>query len=379
MIPKINSKIKILLVGGGTGGHFYPLISIAESLSETTQNPDLYYAGPKKYDGDELDANNIKYLYIPAGKRRKYFSIFNFFDFFKTILGLFVAVIQLFIIYPDVVMSKGGYTSVPVTLAAGFLRIPIIIHESDSIFGSANRFAGRFAKHIITAYDIASINKSLDNKIINLGIPIRKALQTTVSRTAIEELEVDPNRPIVLVLGGSQGAERLNDSILATLDELLSKYTVIHQTGERNLESSVLSSEKLIPDSKIRKYYHPIGLLDAKKLNDAYHLSSVVICRAGSTTLYEIALHKKPAIVIPIPEEISRDQRSNAYEAARNGWVVVVEEKNLSDDILASEVKRIVQNPEIYDNMVAGTSTFIRQGSSKKIADLILKTAEEHL
>jgi len=378
MISETKSRKKILLVGGGTGGHFYPLISIAESLNATIQNLDLYYAGPKKYDPTGLDENNIKYLYVPAGKRRKYFSLLNFFDLFKTAFGLFIAIIRLFLIYPDVVMSKGGYTSIPVILAARLLRIPIIIHESDSIFGSANRFAGKFAKHIITAYDTASISETLDSKIINLGIPIRKALRATVSADAINKLGIDPDRPIVLVLGGSQGAERLNDSILVTLDELLIKYTVIHQTGEKNLETAILSSEKTITDPEIRKYYHPVASLNSKKLNDAYHLSSVVITRAGSTTLFEIALHEKPAIIVPIPEEISHDQRSNAYEIARKGCAVVIEEKNLSDDILASEVERIVQNPEIYDNMVAGTKTFARQDTADKIADLIFQITEKH-
>ena len=371
-------KIRILLVGGGTGGHFFPLISLAETLNTLPERPRLYYAGPSAYDKTLLQEQSVKFIKIPAGKHRKYFSMLNLFDFFKTLFGLKVALFKLFSIYPDVVVSKGGFTSVPVVLAAMLLRIPIVIHESDSVFGSANRLGSRFATLIITAYDSALLDERRNAKIQKLGIPIRHALLAPPSEDAISSLGIDQNRPVVLILGGSQGAERINNQIFSSLDDLLSAYTVIHQTGENNYDLSVRTAEKLIPDPEIRKYYHAIPFLDAKTLNNAYHLASVVISRAGSTAMYEIALHNKPAIIIPIPESISHDQRTNAYENARHGGAVVLEEENLKEGLLIAEIERIVQNQDIYESMVAGAKTFANPNAAEKISTLVLKVAKEH-
>jgi len=126
-------SMRILFVGGGTGGHFYPLIAVAEVLVNNEKHPELYYMGPSPYKPELLAEHNIRYVSCPAGKMRLYFSIQNFFDLFRNFFGLFVAIWKLYLIYPDVVFSKGGYTSVPVLLAARFLRIPVVIHESDSI------------------------------------------------------------------------------------------------------------------------------------------------------------------------------------------------------------------------------------------------------
>lgn len=379
MSSEIKSKIKILLVGGGTGGHFYPLISIAETLNLESVRPSLYYAGPTKYDANLLEENNIKFVHIPAGKRRHYFSLLNFFDFFKTLYGIGLSLIKLLVIYPDVVFSKGGYTSVPVIFAAAFLRIPIIVHESDSVFGSANRFGSRFAKHIITSYENVLLDKKRNAKIINLGIPIRKILLGAPSKDSVSSLGIDPDRPVVLILGGSQGAERINQQIFASLDDLLKKYTIIHQTGAENYDMSIQTAEKLIPDVELRKHYHAAPFLDAKRLNDVYHIASVVVSRAGSTAMYEIALHKKPAIIIPIPESISHDQRTNAYANARLGGAVVIEEENLKENILISEIDRIVQNTDIYESMVAATDLFAKRDASERISELINNLAQEHI
>ncbi len=369
--------IRILLVGGGTGGHFYPLISIAEALNAGSIKPQLFYAGPDRYDADILALENITFIYIPAGKRRRYASIRNFFDLFKTAFGTFLAVIKLYVLYPDVVMSKGGYTSVPVVLAAGFLRIPIVVHESDAVMGSANALASKFAHDVVVTYpETQSVHTRAPIHI--LGIPVRKTLLKNSSHDATEKLAVDPNRPVILVLGGSQGAERVNELILDSLDELLVDLTVIHQTGKQNIELCKLASENLIPDIHMRKHYHPVAFLDASTLNDAYHLAKIVISRAGSNSIYEIALHGKPAILIPIPEEISHDQRTNAYAYARAGGASVMEERNLTDSLLRAEIDRIMQNSDIYTRMVQSAQMFAKRDAAENIGTLLTSVAMKH-
>ncbi len=373
-----NKKLRILLVGGGTGGHFYPLIGIAEALRHAHIETGLYYAGPDRYDANALSNLAIEYVSVSAGKQRRYTSIRNFFDVFKTFFGLLSALIKLYILYPDVIMSKGGYTSVPVVLAGAFLRIPIVVHESDAVIGRANALAGRFARNVIVAYDEVSVPPSVSAPLIKLGTPVRTALLQNPSANAIAELRVDPNRPIILILGGSQGAERINSLILDSLDELLVDFTIIHQTGTQNFELCKLAAENFIPDEERRQHYHPYPFLEGVILNDAYHLAHIVISRAGSNSIYEIALHGKPSILIPIPESISHDQRSNAYAYARSGGATVMEETNLRDTLLRAEIDRIMQNEELYMTMSKSAQAFANRDSANQIARLLIETAQNH-
>lgn len=371
------SHIRVLLVGGGTGGHFYPLISIAEALNKTPERPELYYAGPDPYDAEALKAEGVTYVRTLGGKTRRYRSFLNFLDPFKTFFGFFVALVKLYFLYPDVVVSKGGYTSVPVVLAAAFLRIPIIVHESDSVMGRANKLGSRFARHTIVSY--AEAESLLKGKsVLRFGIPIRSALLAPKTGNENATLNVDPNRPVIFVVGGSQGAERINALILDSLDELLTTFTVIHQTGEGNFELVKQSAETLIKNQDLKQYYLPTPFLDAGMLNDVYHLAHLVISRAGSTSIYEIALHGKPSILIPIPEDISHDQRSNAYAYARTGAASVLEEKNLNDSLLQAEIDRIMQNADLYNTMAQAATTFPVRESAEKIANLTTQVAREH-
>ena len=207
---------------------------------------------------------------------------------------------------------------------------------------------------------------------------MRSALTLPPTRDAIEHLGIDPDRPVVLILGGSQGAERVNNLILDSLDELLRDFTVIHQTGSSHHALCVQTADNLIKDENLRKHYHPFALLDARTLNDAYHIGSIVIARAGSGSIHEIALHAKPSILIPIPEEISHDQRTNAYTYARTGAAVVLEEENLTDGLLRAEIDRIMLDQATYTSMIDAARAFARPNASENIANLLMGIAYEH-
>ena len=375
-MEKSDSKIRILFVGGGSGGHFYPLMAIAEALRTQGFDADLYFAGPERYDADALTALGIRYVYVSAGKKRRYKSFLNFLDTFKIFFGTLLAIVRLYILYPDVIMSKGSYTSVPVVLAAGFLRIPIVIHESDAVMGDANKFGKRFAEHVVVTYDelLTIAHKSVHK----LGIPTRTVLLQGPTTQAISRFNLDPNRPVIFVIGGSQGAERINELILETLDELLVDFSVIHQTGKQNFELCKATAESLFQGSELLKNYHPFPFLTGEEMNDAYHLASVVVSRAGSTSIYEIALHAKPSILIPIPEEISHDQRTNAYAYARIGGGSVMEEENLTDGLLRAEIDRIMQDTALYERMSASAQSFAKTDSAERVADLLTEIARAH-
>ena len=366
---------------GAAGGHFYPLIAISQSLlakgAERHSLTELYYMGPDPYDAGALESLGIKFVHFPAGKRRRYRSILNFIDLFKVLWGTFVALFKLLIIYPDVVMSKGGYTSVPVTLAARFLRIPIVIHESDVNVGRANKLNARAARYVAISYS-ETAKYFEPEKTALTGIPVRNVLLAPQTGDPASILGLDPSLPTLLVLGGSLGAERVNNLILESLDELLPHYSIVHQTGRDLFAAASESAKTLIPDTNLLQRYHPIAFMDPQMLNTAYHAASVVISRSGSTTIFENGIHGKPSILIPIPEEISHDQRTNAYAYARKGAAIVMEEGNLQDGLLTAEIARIMKDQSLYKEMADAARAFAPRDAAAKVADILIRIGDEH-
>lgn len=368
--------MKIGFVGGGTGGHFYPLIAVAHELKNSGYQAELYYFGPSPYDKDLLEELNIDYIYCPAGKLRRYFSIQNFIDLFRNFFGVFIAAWKLYVIYPDVIFSKGGYTSIPILAAARFLRIPVVIHESDAVVGRANKMAIKQAQFIAIAYDDAA-QFFPKEKTALVGIPMRPEI-TIVPPNPHEHLGIPSDKPLIYITGGSTGAERLNNLILQSLNQLLPNYRIFHQTGQSNINEFRLSAQALLGDSPLKDSYYLEGMVDASTVAALMSAATLIITRAGSTTLFEIAYHGKPSIVIPIPEDISRDQRSNAYAYARSGAATVIEEHNLTPNLLVQEISTIINDPERYTKMSQAAKNMYIEGAAGKIANILISIGIEH-
>ncbi|MFA6278908.1 MAG: UDP-N-acetylglucosamine--N-acetylmuramyl-(pentapeptide) pyrophosphoryl-undecaprenol N-acetylglucosamine transferase [Candidatus Paceibacterota bacterium] len=375
----------IAFTGGGTGGHFYPIIAIAEALKDLVREdrliePKLYYLAPGAFDEKALFDNGITFIRIPAGKLRRYWSFKNVADFFVTLVGTIHAIGTLFRLYPDVVVGKGGYGSVPTILAARILGIPVIIHESDSKPGRASLLAAKFAKKIAISFESAAeyFPKNVQSKIARTGIPIRKALMRVEPEGAGDYFGLEVGVPTVLILGGSQGSVRINESILSALPALVSFANIIHQTGQANLKSVEAIAHVELGKSPHADRYHPINYLSEIFLQRAAGIADVVVSRAGANSIAEIGLWKKPSIIIPIPESVSHDQRSNAYAYARTGAAIVIEEENLSPNILASEIKRIINDPELGKRMIAGAAGFTDPDAARILAREVLTIALSH-
>lgn len=372
--------MRIVFVGSGTGGHFYPLMAIAEALrandAQSGTNADLYFIGPEPYDADALAAQRITYVYCPAGKRRVYRSFRNVIDLFKTAYGILVAFVKLLWLYPDAVMSKGGYTSVPVILAAWLLRIPIILHESDAVAGRANLFAARFATYIGIAHADAAEFFAKD-KVALIGMPIRRSFFET-SQDPYGVLGIPSDRPVLFVTGGSLGAERLNELVLTSLDELLPYYTLVHQAGAAHAERVAQTASSLVADPSLQARYFVLGRMTAEQMSAAQDAAALIVSRAGSGSIFEIALKGKPSILIPIPEDVSRDQRANAYAYARTGAATVMEERNLSDDLLVSEIRRILGDTAAYQSMQTAARNFTRADAADTLAGVLTNIAASH-
>ena len=379
--------MKILLTGGGTGGHFYPIIAIAHELNEIAKEnrllrPDMYYASTTSYNNSLLYDNNISFVGVMSGKIRRQMSvqniILNFLDLFKIGMGMILAVWKLFVIYPDVVFGKGGYASFPALFAAKLLRIPVIIHESDSLPGKVNRWAGKFAVKIATSYPEAS-SFFPKEKTAYTGNPIRKEIEGPFTRSndTYEILHLNPKLKTILILGGSQGAKFINEVVMDALPELVLKYQIIHQTGAKHIKVIKETRDVVLLNNPNKDRYKPFDYLNSFNMRMAAGVTDLVISRAGST-VFEIASWGKASIIIPIPEATSHDQKSNAYSYARTGAAEVIEEHNLVSHVFVSEINRIMDNDEEREKMAQFALAFSRKDAARLIAQEIMVTAIEH-
>lgn len=381
--------MKIVFVGGGTGGHFYPLISVAEEVEVFAREnqlikPSMYYLGPSKYDEVALYDAGVKYVYCPAGKLRLTRDILsrvqNVFSGIAMIFGIIQATVILFTIFPDVIFSKGGYASFPVLWAARLLRIPVVIHDSDAVLGRVSLWSSSFAKIIGLAYpsSIDKLSSSARDKAALVGVPIRKELRFNPLSDAASALALKNDLPVILVLGGSSGAKYVNEAILDALPKLLEKFQVIHQTGKKHFAEINSITTSIFRDTKALENYYPVDFLSAYHLRAALSVSVVVISRAGSTTLFEIAEWGKPSIIIPIPQDVSRDQIKNAYSFARETGASVIEQENLTPNLLLSQINNILSNEEGYRELSERAKSFGSQDASKKIARQLVEILKSH-
>lgn len=377
--------MKIMFTGGGTGGHFYPIIAVAEEVNrlideEKIVGAKLYYMSDSPYDKVALFENGISFESVPAGKSRLYSSVKNITDSFKIATGCLVALMKMFFIYPDVVFSKGGYASFPALFAARMLLIPVIIHDSDSIPGRVTLWSSKFANKIAISYDDAAryFPENVQSKIALTGQPIRKELLKTEPEGAFEYLRLDPSIPTIFILGGSQGAQNINNVILDTLPSLLEQYQIIHQVGSalvKDIESRLPTV--LEKAEKYKERYTYFGTLSPLAMKMAAGASTIIISRAGSS-IFEIANWGIPSIIVPIPETISRDQHKNAFAYARASACVVIEESNFTPNIILTEIQKLVQNKDLREKMVKHAQTFAKRDASTKIARAILDIALSH-
>jgi len=314
--------MRIVLTGGGTGGHICPLAAVASQLrlNEQDKNIELLWLG-EAGGREELAAKrlNIKFTGLLCGKVRRYFSIRNLFDLIKLPLGFMQAFLILAKFKPRVVFSKGGYVSWPVSLAASLMGIKVVLHESDMVMGLTNKILARFASKVLLGWPIKE-NLDIKGEIKVVGNPIRSEVLTADRATALNFFKLAGKSPVVLVLGGSQGASEINKFISANLGELLSVCRIIHLTGKNKKEI------------ESRDGYYVAEELSASDLALAYVLADLIISRAGANTLAEIAAWAKPTVLLPLASSANNHQLANAeYFASQQAAVIC--EPGIADNL----------------------------------------------
>jgi UDP-N-acetylglucosamine--N-acetylmuramyl-(pentapeptide) pyrophosphoryl-undecaprenol N-acetylglucosamine transferase len=374
--------MKILFTGGGSGGHFYPIIAVAEAISDVVRDrkllePQLYYAAPEPYDMEMLIAQGITFVPTSAGKVRRYFSPLNIIDFFKTGWGVIRSILRIFFLYPDVVFGTGGGASFPTLVAARLFRIPVVIYATDIEPSRVNRWAGKFAEKIAVSFEEAAHYFPKD-KVAYTGNPIRKAALIPLREGAYEFLKLKRELPTILVIGGSQGAIALNEVVLAGLPQLVEKYQIIHQTGNANIVEVEGRSKIALQNSAYPERYKVYGYLNDLAMRMAAGVAALVITRAGAGSIFETAAWGLPSIMVPIPEDVSHDQTKNAFAYARTGAAIVIEQNNLTPGLLVEEVSRILGKPELVHSMSEAARKFGRPDAAKTIANALLDISLSH-
>ena len=377
------SEIRILLTGGGTGGHIYPLVAVAQKLQGTK----LHYFGDPGLFHNYLESNGIIVHKIVSSKFRRYFSLLNFLDFFKFGFGIFQSLWKIFWIMPNVTFSKGGPGSLAVILVCKFYKIPIIIHESDSIPGLTNLISAKYASKIELAFAETKeyFEKTAAKAEINVvGQPVREELLAEDDSTAAKKsFGFHPEKPVILVVGGSQGAEKINDFILEYLENITSKFQILHSVGANNYEQYKLEFDfankdinpELLKNYRFAPYFYTSGEAvteEKRSLKDAYDAADIVVSRAGASAIFEIAARGKPSILIPLSTSANGHQEQNAYIYGKTGAAIVIEEENFLENIFINEISKIFSDKEAMAKMSSAARDFYKPDAAQKISDDII-------
>jgi UDP-N-acetylglucosamine--N-acetylmuramyl-(pentapeptide) pyrophosphoryl-undecaprenol N-acetylglucosamine transferase len=371
--------MKILFTGGGTGGHVLPIVAITREIRRmySGENLEFFYLGPKDEFGEIfLSQEGIEVKRVLAGKIRRYRdwkSIGqNLLDcLFKIPAGVFQALFYVFYLAPDLIFSKGGFGSIPGVLAGWVFRVPIFLHESDVTPGLANRFLSKFSSDIFVSFPKTEWLPPSKMKLV--GNPIRREILEGSKEKAKKTFKLSGKKPVVLILGGSQGAQRINDKILENLSELLTSFELIHQAGEKNFKE-VRAEAKVVMTKELEEYYHLFPFLKEEVLKHAYRAADLIVSRAGSGSIFEIAAVGKPSILVPLPEAAQNHQVDNAYSYAENGACLVMEETNFTPRFFLEKLKYFFfSHPEELEKMQKGAREFAKPQAAKTIAEYLVK------
>ena len=347
---------RIILTGGGTAGHVTPNIALLPRLKEL--NYDIHYIG--SYEGIEkelIEQCGIPYHGISSGKLRRYFSLKNFTDPFRVLKGFHEANKLIKTLKPDVIFSKGGFVSVPVVMAAKKCHVPTIIHESDMTPGLANKLSIPSAEKVCCNFP-ETLGHLPEEKAVLTGSPIRQELLEGDKSAALDFCGFTEDKPVILIIGGSLGSVVVNDAVRAILPELLKQFQIIHLCGKGKVDESLKNLKGYIQFEYVQN-----------ELKDLFAFTDLVISRAGANAICELLALHKPNLLIPLSASASRgDQILNARSFERQGFSIVIEEEELTNEKLLSSIQKLYEERETYIHAMEQSS---QQNSIETIINLI--------
>lgn len=312
---------RIVLTGGGTAGHVTPHLAILPHLLKAGY--EVHYIGTEEgIEHGMMTREGVTYHAVKSGKLRRYFDLKNFTDPFRVIAGAFQSARLMGRIKPDVCFSKGGFVSVPVVIGAWLHRVPVVCHESDLTPGLANKICAKFARRIATTFPECA--KALGDKAVCTGTPMRPELFSGSREKGLALAGFTGKKPVLLMMGGSSGAQKVNEALRAALPRLLESMDVLHLTGKGNLDESL----RALPGYKQFEFL-------SDDLPDALACADLILSRAGSNAICEFQALKKPMLLVPYPKGASRgDQILNAESFRQRGLCHVLLQENMTPDTL---------------------------------------------
>jgi UDP-N-acetylglucosamine--N-acetylmuramyl-(pentapeptide) pyrophosphoryl-undecaprenol N-acetylglucosamine transferase len=366
-----NNQKPILLVGGGTGGHIFPLVALGEELA-SCKIPFIFVGGRAGKEHEIVSEYGWEFKAISAGKWRRYWSLKAIFqnvvDLVLFVKGFFESITLLLKSGAKVVFSKGGYVALPMVLAAKLLGRRIVIHESDSIMGLTNRISTRLARKILTAFT-PSIFPNHDRRFEQVGIPIRRTLRKAANLQGVRK-----SRPLVLVIAGIQGSKAINYLVRESLEELTQVADIVHITGEAEILAHKNIAQGL--PKKVQSAYRPFAFI-TRELPYYFQSSDLVVSRSSATTIAEAALFSRAMYLIPLPSSAANHQLKNALHLQAAGAAVLREESTLNNEKFTEDIKRLLADKAQLQNLGTRLSKYFNeQHAVERIIEII--TGEEN-
>ncbi|WP_338635970.1 UDP-N-acetylglucosamine--N-acetylmuramyl-(pentapeptide) pyrophosphoryl-undecaprenol N-acetylglucosamine transferase [Spirobacillus cienkowskii] len=363
-----KSTFNIILTGGGTAGHVWPHFALFESSNSHLAKAfhenkiQVHYVGSKSgMEKDLVTKNQPSWHYhsIETGKLRRYFSLKNISDPFLILLGVIQAFFLIGKVKASLIFSKGGFVSAPVVWAAWLRGVPVVIHESDATPALATKLTLPFAFKALVAFPdtITKMPQIFQNRIYEMGLPIRESLFSATKDQAIEFFSLDKEKKTILIFGGSLGARSLNQKMFEIIPSLINNYNIIHIVGKGNI-TQISSS----------KNYKQFEFLTAE-MKYAYAAADLAICRAGASSIFELAAARIPMILVPLGLHASRgDQIINAKIFTNKGWAQSIDESTFQNE---TAIKLIELTFTSLEERKRALETAPAKDSSFKIGELI--------
>jgi UDP-N-acetylglucosamine--N-acetylmuramyl-(pentapeptide) pyrophosphoryl-undecaprenol N-acetylglucosamine transferase len=378
---------KILITGGGTGGHVQPAMAVIAELRHRNPEVDLLYVGSANSVESKLAAEaDVAFKVVTVGKMRRsskgirgLLTTENFTDALRVPVGIVQAYRIVRKYQPDAVLGTGGYVSVPTIIGAGLQKLPVLTHEQTVTIGLANRIAGRYATRIAVSFEesIKELPKKLRTRAFVTGNPTRTDVFDGLWSRASERFGFElasSGLPCVYVTGGAQGSRKINHAIRDALPELLLRCRVLHQCGSADLDE-MNDFAGALPDT-IRGRYVVRQFVERDEIGDAYALADVVVGRAGAGTVCELAALGKPSVLIPLEPSSKDEQLRNAQRLADVGGAAIIRQSALTPETLIDAVMPMLRNPEARAERGAKALTLARPGATEALVDALLKLAE---
>jgi len=371
--------MRVLISGGGTGGHIYPALAVATLLQELYQTEILYLGSDDGLETQLVPAAGFRLATIKAGKLQRYLSWGTLKGVGRVPVGMVQALSIVRRFRPNVAFTSGGYVAVPAGLAARLSGVPLLMHQQDVPPNLSNRLLAPLATRISVAF-AESVPYFAANKTLHLGNPMRQTIldiRQVAPETARQRLGFAAEMPLLLVTGGSQGARHLNQVVARSLPELLQFCQVLQISGHRLFEETRVLAEECMAqlDEETKQRYHLVPYM-SDEMPMALQSASLVACRAGAATLSELAVLEKPSILVPLPPAIgSSPQEINAAAFASRQAAEVIRNDDLKPEFFVERVKSIITQPARLGQMVDGLRRFARPDATQDIAQAVVKIA----